>query len=123
MKLQVFPSRPPSDLGDARAINRASDASSASDGCQASPIQKDDSEKAVDTYFGKRAPAGRVCLSMNAYEFIRSFELANISALPAVPDVYVKCLFIYIIQISRALSHCHQHGLTHGNLNLSKVLA
>lgn len=77
---------------------------------------------ALDTYFGKRKPVAKVVTSLNMYDYIKSFELENISALPSIPDQYFKSLLLYIVQISRALSHCHKHDLVHGNYNMSKVM-
>ena len=49
-------------------------------------------------------------------------NLGNLSGLPKIPEFYMRCLLGFIIQISRAFSHCHKHNLVHGNFNLSKVL-
>ena len=59
---------------------------------------------------------------MNMYSTIKSFALGNLSVVQVMPDFYCKMLLNFIIQISRALAFAHQHGVVHGNLDLSKVL-
>ena len=47
-------------------------------------------------------------LSQNMYQLIGSMNLGNLAAFQQIPREYTKMLLGYIIQISRAFSHCHE---------------
>ena len=72
--------------------------------------------------FGKRKPFDKRRISENVYSFIKSKNLGSLSALSEIPEFLLQSLLLYIIQVSSALKHAHEHGLVHGNFNLSKTL-
>ena len=76
----------------------------------------------LDTYFGIRKPIEMVNVSLNMYAFIKHLNLIHFSQMRQIPELYVKALFLYIIQVSKALGHAHKHGLVHGKFDLSKVI-
>lgn len=79
-------------------------------------------EKVKQTYYTQRKDVKYVKETKNVYDMIKQLELGNLSSYRVVPTFYIKCLVSYILQISRAFSHCHKHDLVHGNFNLLKVL-
>ena len=56
------------------------------------------------------------------YSFIKHINLPHFSQMKAIPELYIKALFLYIIQVSKAMAHAHKHGLVHGKFDLSKVI-
>lgn len=75
------------------------------------------------TYCGERIDSSELKVSPDAYKMIKRFNLGNLSGLSKIPEFYMRFLLGYIIQVSRALAHAHEHDLIHGKLDLSKVIA
>ena len=61
--------------------------------------------------------------SKSMYELIYSLKLGNLSAMKDLPRYYILMILQYIMQVSLGFIHAHSQDLSHGNFNLSKVIA
>ena len=61
--------------------------------------------------------------AQNVYEIVQQFKLGSLIQAMSIPDYYVRFIIRFVIHISGALMHAHKHGLIHGHMNLSRVLA
>ena len=74
------------------------------------------------TYFGSRTHTDDIKKSMNVSQLIKEMNLGNLSGHSKIPEIYIRSLLGYLVQISQAMRYAHQNGLVHGNYNLSKIV-